>query len=135
MINIEIIGRLVRDPETRTTNSGVNVCTFTVAADHRYSSGGEKTSEFFRVNAWRGLGDTCAKFLTKGKQVYVCGDLKPRLFENKDGETKLSLDLEADKVEFLSPRGEGSSDGNSSAPTAKPATAQSDNESGDDLPF
>lgn len=135
MINIEIIGRLVRDPETRTTNSGVSVCTFTVAADHRYSSGSEKNADFFRVNAWRGLGETCQKFLSKGKQVYVSGDLKPRLFDNKDGETKLSLDLEADKVEFLSPRGEGSSDGNNSAPNTKHATAQSSNEGGDDLPF
>lgn len=134
MNKITIIGNLTRDPETRTTNSGSNVCTFTVAVDRRFPQNGEKVTDFFRVNAWRQLGETCSKFLAKGKKVAVVGELQAREFTNKDGEQRFSLEISADEIEFLSPRGDASEAG-TSAPKSKPATAPSNNESGDDLPF
>lgn len=69
-----IIGNLVRDPETGTTESGVNWCTFTVAARKKRPKEGEPDAEFVRVTAWRGLGDTCAKYLAKGRKVRVIGE-------------------------------------------------------------
>ena len=91
-----IIGNLTKDPETRSLPTGITVCAFTVAVNR-----GDKT-EFFRVNAWRKLGELCQKYLTKGKKVAVVGELSMRNYTAKDGTEKTSVELTADKVEFLS---------------------------------
>lgn len=120
MNKMTIIGNLVRDPETRTTTNGATATSFTVATDRRFPSNGEKVTDYFRVTAWRQLGETCAKYLAKGKKVYVSGELQARLYEGRDGDTRLSLDIEADQIEFLSPRSNGDA---SPAATPAPATA------------
>lgn len=105
MNKIFIIGNLTHDPETRTTTSGVSVCSFSVAVTRRYAqAGGERQTDYFRVNAWRQLGETCQKFLAKGRKVAVVGELQARTYETKEGATRISLDISADEVEFLSPR-------------------------------
>ena len=107
MQRITIIGNLVADPETRTTPSGVTVCTFTIAVNRRFAnSDGERQTDFFRVNAWRQLGEICAKHLKKSKKVAVVGELQARLYDAKNGEKRMSLDVAADEVEFLSPKDE-----------------------------
>lgn len=117
-----IIGNLTRDPEMRTTTSGVSVCSFDVAVTRRFASqGGERQTDYFRVNAWRQLGETCQKYLAKGRKVAVVGELQARTYEGKDGATRMSLDIAADEVEFLSPR---QSEGGAPAPysgTSAPA--------------
>lgn len=99
-------GNLVRDPESGATPTGTSYCTFTVAVDRKFKSNGEKVTDFFRVKAWRQLADLCAKHLVKGRKVGVVGELQASLYEAKDGTTKLSLDVNADEVEFLSPKNE-----------------------------
>lgn len=99
-------GNLVRDPESGATPTGTSYCTFTVAVDRKFKSNGEKVTDFFRVKAWRQLADLCAKHLVKGRKVGVLGELQASLYEAKDGTTKLSLDVNADEVEFLSPKNE-----------------------------
>ena len=106
MQRISFIGNLVRDPENSVTPKGITKCTFTVAVDRKYKVDGEKQTDFFRINAWRNLGEVCGRCLTKGKKVAVVGELHPRLYEDKTGKTRLSLDVEADEVEFLSPKDE-----------------------------
>lgn len=104
MNKITIIGRLTNDPEKRATNKGTSVTTFTVAVTRRFpNANGDKESDFFRVQAWRSLADSCEKYLSKGKQVAVIGELQPRTYEGKDGKTRFSLEVSADEVEFLSP--------------------------------
>lgn len=100
MNKITLIGNLTSDPEKRATNNGTSVTSFTIAVNRR---GQDKQTDFFRINAWRGLADTCAKFLAKGRKVAVVGELQARIYEAKDGKTKVSLDVQADEVEFLSP--------------------------------
>ena len=105
MNKITLIGNLTKDPETRTTPSGVTVCTFTMAVNRRFANGdGDRITDFFRINAWRQLGEVCSRYLSKGKKVAVLGELQARTYEAKDGTTKLSLDVSADEVEFLSPK-------------------------------
>lgn len=105
MNKLTIIGNLTHDPETRSTPNGVTVCSFTVAVDRKFKDqSGERTTDFFRVNAWRQLGDTCGRFLSKGKKVAVVGELQARTYEAKDGTTRMSLDVQADEIEFLSPK-------------------------------
>lgn len=104
MNKIVLIGNLTKDPETRSTPNGITVCTFTIAVNRRFAEkDGEKVTDFFRINAWRGLGDTCARWLSKGKKVAVLGEMQARLYTDKDGNARMSLDVSADEVEFLSP--------------------------------
>lgn len=104
MNKIVLIGNLTKDPETRSTPNGITVCSFTIAVNRRFEAkDGEKTTDFFRINAWRGLGDSCARWLSKGKKVAVLGELQARLYNDKDGNARMSLDVSADEVEFLSP--------------------------------
>ena len=102
MNRITLIGNLTADPEIRSTQTGKNVCTFTSAVNRKKVS--EPQTDFFRINAWNGLADTCARFLSKGKKIAVIGELQARTYEDKQGKTRLSLDVSADEVEFLSPK-------------------------------
>lgn len=104
MNKITLIGNLTHDPELRATPSGVSVCSFTIAVNRRFEQNGEKVSDFFNIKAWRGLGETCAKYLSKGKKIAVIGELQARTYQAKDGTTRMSLDVQADEVEFLSPK-------------------------------
>ena len=105
MNKITLIGNLTADPELRTTQSGNAVCTFTLAVNRRFAnSDGEKQTDFFRINTWRGLAETCSKHLAKGRKVAVIGELQARTYQAKDGTTRMSLDVQADEVEFLSPK-------------------------------
>ena len=99
---IEFIGNLVADPTPKTTPTGVNVTSFTVAVTRAFKNAqGDKVSDFFRVNAWRQQADFCAKYLTKGSRVYVRGELQPVLFDGRDGRQRLDLSVQADRVENL----------------------------------
>lgn len=105
MNKITLIGNLCHDPQTNTTQSGTTVCTFTVAVNRRFANqNGEKQTDFFRIQAWRQLGDVCARYLAKGRKVAVIGELQARLYDGKDGEKWMSLDVQADEVEFLTPK-------------------------------
>lgn len=105
MNKITLIGNLTHDPEIRSTQSGITVCAFTIAVSRRFAGAdGERPTDFFRINAWRQLGESCGRFLAKGRKVAVVGELQARLYEAKDGTTRMTLDVQADEVEFLSPR-------------------------------
>ena len=97
MNKLIIIGNLVRDPESRSLPTGVNLCTFTVAVNGRK----DEEVSFFRVTTWRGLAENCQRFLAKGRKVAVTGAVSLNTYTAKDGTTKASLEVNADEVEFL----------------------------------
>ena len=134
MNKIMLIGNLTRDPEMRSTPNGVTVCSFTIAVNRRFAQqGGEKQADFFRINAWRQLGETCARYLAKGRKVAVVGELQARTYQGSDGTTRMSLDVSADEVEFLSPASGDSQQQAQSAPELQqPVYTPVTN---DDLPF
>lgn len=140
MNKITLIGNLTHDPEIRSTQSGVSVCSFTIAVNRKFAQqGGEKITDFFRIIAWRGLADTCASYLAKGRKVAVVGELQARTYEAKDGTTRMSLDVSADEIEFLTPRNQANESGNS-APAEASAIVPDQNSftdvlSTDDIPF
>lgn len=103
MNKIVLIGNLTNEPESRATPSGVSVTSFTIAVNRRF---GDKETDFFRIQAWRGLADSCKKYLTRGKKVAVIGELQARQYDGKDGHKRMSLDVSADEVEFLSSKEE-----------------------------
>ena len=100
-----IIGNLTKDPELRTTSSGVSVCTFTVAVNRNF--GERKEVDYLPVVTWRGLAENCAKFLGKGRKVGVSGRIQTRSYEGNNGERRYVTEIVADDVEFLAPTGEG----------------------------
>jgi single-strand DNA-binding protein len=102
MNKIFIIGNLCRDPELRTTPSGVAVCTFTIAVNGRKT----EDAQFFRITTWRQMAENCQRFLAKGRKVAVTGAVSLNTYTAKDGTTKASLEVNADEVEFLTPRSE-----------------------------
>ena len=112
-----IIGNLTRDPESRTTQSGKQVCSFTVAVNRQRPAEGQPDTDFFRVTAWRQLGEICAKYLAKGRKVCVVGSVSVSTYTGNDGQTRASLEVQADDVEFLTPKGEAG-DAGAYAPAA-----------------
>lgn len=107
MNKLTIIGNLTRDPELRTTQSGISVCTFTVAVNRRKTQNQQQPeADFFRVSAWRELGENCAKWLIKGRKVAVVGQVSVSTYTGQDGKNYANLEVLASEVEFLSPAGE-----------------------------
>lgn len=101
-----IIGNLTKDPELRSTQSGVSVCSFTVAVSRRHAAGTQPEADFFRVTAWRELAENCAKYLNKGKKVAVIGPVYMSTYTTQNGENRSNLEVNALEVEFLSQKGE-----------------------------
>lgn len=96
----------MKNPELRTTNDGVSVCGFTVAVNRpKTKANQDPGADFFNVNAWRGLGENCAKFLEKGRKVAVTGRVSLRTWEKED-KHGASMEVLAESVEFLSSRTE-----------------------------
>ncbi|MHC1786020.1 MAG: single-stranded DNA-binding protein [Christensenellales bacterium] len=133
MNKLMIIGRLTRDPELRSTPSGIPVCHFDIAVNRRKSSsaeaGQQPEADFFRVTAWRQLGENCARYLAKGRMASVIGSVSASAYTAKDGTLRASMEISADDVEFLSPRGEAGEGGSvpsagGYAPSAAPAPSQ-----------
>ena len=107
MNKLTIIGNLTRDPELRTTSQGISVCTFTVAVNRRNAKEGQPDADFFRVTAWRQLGENFGKFLAKGRKVAVVGMVSVSTYQANDGSTRAQMEVTADDVEFLSPKDQG----------------------------
>ena len=112
MQQLMIIGNLTKDPELRTTATGLSVCSFTVAVNRRQTQQQRQNhqqpeADYFRVSAWRERGEVCAKYLSKGKKVCVIGMVAARAYTTSKGEVAASLEVTAEEVEFLSARSEG----------------------------
>ena len=134
MLNrVVLIGRLTKDPELRTTQSGVAVASFTLAVDRKFKNqAGEREADFIPVVVWRQAAEACNTYLAKGKLAAVDGRLQIRNYEAKDGTKRIAAEVVADEVRFLSPKGEGA------APAAVPendAGPEDDMVGDDDLPF
>lgn len=101
MNSLTIIGNLTRDPELRTTPQGKQVCSIDIAVNRKKKIEGQPEADYFRVNAWNALAETCAKYLTKGKKVAVTGSVSLSKREH-DGKFYASMEVFAEEVEFLS---------------------------------
>ena len=135
MNKIIVIGHLGRDPEMRYTPNGQGVTSFSVASSRKYTtSSGEQReeTEWFNCSAFGKLADTCNQYLTKGKQVYVEGRLSSRTYQTQSGETRHSLDINVQDVQFLGQRDSG---GSEAVGAAEAAGHHVPDEDVDDLPF
>lgn len=111
MNKVILIGNLTRDPELTETPSGVKVCRFSLAVTRNYTgSDGERKTDFFNCVAWRGLGETVAKYSRKGNKLSVSGSIELRNYEDNEGVKRTAVDIVAQDVEFLTPRQSDDSD-------------------------
>lgn len=135
MLNrIVIIGRLTRDPELRSTANGTPVCTFTLAVDRSFkSTNGERETDFIPVVVWRQLGETCGRYLSKGKLAAVDGRLQIRTYQAQDGSKRTAAEVVAENVRFLSPKDGNSGSYSSSGYT--PDVPEAEILPPDDIPF
>ena len=109
MNKILVIGNVGRDPEMRYTPNGNAVTSFTVATNRVYNTAdGERheETEWFRISAWGKLAEQCNNYVTKGMKIYAEGRLKTDTWTGNDGQTRVSLEISADKVLFLDRGGE-----------------------------
>lgn len=102
MLNhIDIMGRLVRDPEVRTTGSGLTVTRFTVAVERDYKGqSGQKETDFIDCVAWRQTGEFAARYLRKGSMAAVSGRLESSTWTDKDGNKHKSWEVSANSIYF-----------------------------------
>ena len=114
MLNRTMVqGRLVADPEMRTTQNGVAVCSFHVAWSETYKEHEKKL--FLSCTAWRGLGEMIGKYFHKGKEIVVEGALETEEYTDKEGNKRSAVKLTVDKAHFCGPKDGSSSGGYKSA--------------------
>ena len=106
MINrVILVGRLTKDPEFRTTQSGVNVATFTLAVNRTFTNAqGEREADFINIVVFRKQADNVNNYLKKGNLAGVDGRIQSRSYENKEGQRVFVTEVVADSVQFLEPK-------------------------------
>ena len=106
MINrVVLVGRLTRDPELRTTGSGISVATFTLAVDRQFTnSQGERGADFISCVIWRRSAENFCNFTSKGSLVGVDGRIQTRSYDNKDGQRVYVTEVVVDNFALLESR-------------------------------
>jgi single-strand DNA-binding protein len=144
---VVLTGNLTRDPELRSTASGMSVCSLRIASNTRRKNQAtgewEDKPNFFDVTVWGAQGENCARFLSKGRPVALDGRLEWREWEDKEGNKRQSVDIVADSVQFLGSREGGENGGRFTPQSDVPADtadfAQAPVATGgstdDDIPF
>ena len=114
MLNhITAMGRLTRDPELRTTQSGVSVTSFTIAVDRDYSGQGqEKRTDFIDCVAWRSTGEFVSKYFSKGRMIVVSGRLESNKWQDREGNNRTSWAINVDNCYFGDSKKDADSSGN-----------------------
>lgn len=138
--HIVTMGRLVRDPELRHTQSGIPVTSFTIACDRDYKdANGDKATDFLDIVAWRQTAEFVSKYFTKGRMAVVDGRLQLRDWTDREGNKRRSAEIVADNVHFGDSRPQNqAAPRDYAAPAGVPAGGgyePDDLEAGGDLPF
>jgi len=148
---VVLVGNLTRDPELRTTPNGKSVCTLGLAVNEKYKNDAGEWIEkpnYFDIVVWGAQGESCAQYLSKGRQIAVDGRLSFRSWEAQDGSKRSKVEVIANTVQFLGSRQDAGASSGSSAGTPvaagapsglSPDTSDFDAPSGtssdDDIPF
>jgi single-strand DNA-binding protein len=123
-----LMGRLGHDPELRHTGTGKAVANFSIATDSVWKDKDgqrQKQTEWHKITAWGALAELCAKYLAKGRDVYIEGELRTRQYEDKDGIKRSVTEIVASEVKFIGgPRA-----------TAGGVEAEAEPAESDDIPF
>ncbi|MDD6630267.1 MAG: single-stranded DNA-binding protein [Faecalibacterium sp.] len=121
MLNVvAIMGRLVADPELRTTPAGVNVCQFRIACDRNFARQGEqRQADFVDIVAWRAQADFVCKYFSRGSLIAINGRIQTRNYQDKNGNNRTAFAVVAENINFGGSKGTSSAkvdDGGEAAP-------------------
>jgi single-strand DNA-binding protein len=139
--NVTLVGRLTKDPEIRYTPNSVAVCTFTLAVNRAFKTDNGPDADFINCVTWRKSAENCANFLKKGSLAGVVGSIQTRNYEGQDGKRVYITEVQAERVQFLDPKGasqggQTTSNTQNSKPTEDPFAGSGQIDiSSDDLPF
>lgn len=146
MLNCIVLnGRLVADPELRTTGSGISVISFTIAVDRDFvKAGEERQTDFINIVAWRQTAEFVSRYFFKGSLILVQGSLQTSTYEDKDGNKRKAFEVVADRINFCGPKTDAPAinrvdDAVANAPTSSFATGGAGDfdelPTDEDLPF
>lgn len=119
-----LIGRLVKDPETRILPSGVTVTSMRIAVNRKPTREGTVSADFFDVVAWRQLGELCARYLKKGQRIAVEGSLRLRSWQDQNGNYQSKIEIMAENIQFLEPKAQAQP--REASQTQQPAEVESE---------
>lgn len=140
-------GRLTAAPELKQTQSGIPVCSFSIAVNRRAKAGEEQKADFFNVTAWRQTAEFVHRYFNKGSSILVVGTLQNRSWTDQSGQKHYATDVVADEVSFVDSRAESdahAADNTAAgsyvpaaytAPTPAQAPSFEDIQRDEDLPF
>lgn len=149
--SVIVIGNLTRDPELKATPSGTSVCSLRIAVNDQVKdqSTGEwvEKANYFNVDVFGRQAETCAQYLSRGRQVAVSGRLRWRQWETQEGQKREAVSIAADRVQFIGPREGGGGQGGyqkrpdadsslgAEFPPAAPGAPNDADVADDDIPF
>ena len=110
MNNVSLVGRLTKDPELKTTQSGLSVCRFAVAVDRPYSK--DRQADFISCIAWRKTAEFIDSYFSKGQRIALTGSIQTGSYTDKDGKTVYTTDINVSNVEFCESKKQSDSSGN-----------------------
>lgn len=130
MNKVILTGRMVEDPELKTTPGGKSVTTFRIAVNRWGTKEGQQTADFINIVAWEKTAENICRFFTKGRPILIEGSIQVRSYENKDGQKRTAFEVLANTFEFLESKnaasgGNGSYGGDSKASSAGQSPAKS----------
>lgn len=132
-----LIGNVGKDPDVRYLDSGVAVATFSLATTERgytLANGTQvpERTEWHNIVLWRGLAQTAEKYVRKGDKLFIEGKIKSRSYDDQNGIKRTIVEIFADNMEMLTPRGTGQNQSAAPQPAAQPAAPA---DAAEDLPF
>ena len=112
MNKVVLVGRLARDPELRTTQSGTSVVSFTVACDRRFTrQGEERQADFINCVAWNKTAEFISRYFTKGMRIALDGRIQTRSYDDQNGNKRYITEVVAEDVEFAQSKNESGAGG------------------------
>ncbi len=128
MVNkVILIGNLGADPESRTTQSGTQMSTFTIATTERWKGQDgnmQEQTEWHRIIAWSRLAEICNEYLNKGSRVYIEGRLQTRKWQDQNGNDRYTTEIVAREMKMLTPRGESGGYGGGAGGAVDPGPSE-----------
>lgn len=131
-------GRLTADPELKSTQSGVSVCSFSIAVGRKYSKEGEQATDFITCVAWRATAEFISRYFRKGSSLCIVGNIQTRSYTDKDGNKRNATEVIVDEALFVDSKSESASFGGSQGSQGYMPDAYvggADDYEDDDVPF
>ena len=137
MLNhIDLMGRLVADPELKTTQNGIAVTSFRIAVDRNYTpQGQEKQADFINCVAWRQTAEFIGKYFAKGRMIALEGSLQSRSYEDKQGQKRTAYEVIVDHAYFADSKQDAEKQKAPGVGSFPPVDVEASAEDDGDLPF